>query len=86
MARYVIGKLFRPPISNNVEDSLPKSCEELSKGTIGGLEPMNFITAATPHLGSRGNKQVRFFIVIRVFNHVDVGVPVVGRALFELSK
>lgn len=60
VARYVIGKLFRPPKSNNVEDSLPKSCEELSKGTIGGLEPMNFITAATPHLGSRGNKQVPF--------------------------
>jgi len=60
VARYVIGKLFQPPKSNNVEDSLPKSCEELSKGTIGGLEPMNFITAATPHLGSRGNKQVPF--------------------------
>lgn len=60
VARYVIGKLFRPPKSNNVEDSLPKSCEELSKGAIGGLEPMNFITAATPHLGSRGNKQVPF--------------------------
>ncbi|KAG5558282.1 hypothetical protein RHGRI_008269 [Rhododendron griersonianum] len=60
VARYVIGRLFRPPRSNNTEDSLPKSCEELSKGTIGGLEPMNFITAATPHLGSRGNKQVPF--------------------------
>ncbi|KAL6980915.1 hypothetical protein U1Q18_022551 [Sarracenia purpurea var. burkii] len=57
VARYVIGRLFRPPIGENVEDILPESCEEVSKGTIGGLELMNFITVATPHLGSRGNKQ-----------------------------
>lgn len=25
---------------------------------VAGLEPINFITVATPHLGSRGNKQV----------------------------
>ncbi|KAE9465059.1 hypothetical protein C3L33_03052, partial [Rhododendron williamsianum] len=73
VARYVIGRLFQPPRSNNMEDSLPKSCEELSKGTIGGLEPMNFITAATPHLGSRGNKQVCFFLVIALSNHADIG-------------
>lgn len=72
VARYVIGRLFRPP-SKNMEDSLPKSCEELPNGTISGLEPMNFITAATPHLGSRGNKQVFFFLVIAVFNHADIG-------------
>lgn len=27
-------------------------------GLIAGLEPINFITLATPHLGVRGNKQV----------------------------
>lgn len=27
---------------------------------IAGLEPINFITVATPHLGSRGNKQLPF--------------------------
>lgn len=27
-------------------------------GTIAGLEPTNFITVATPHLGSRGSQQV----------------------------
>lgn len=32
--------------------------EEKFKGKIAGLEPINFITYATPHLGSRGHKQV----------------------------
>ncbi|XP_057482676.1 lipid droplet phospholipase 1-like [Actinidia eriantha] len=67
VARYVIGRLFRPPNRENVEDLLPKSYEELSKGTIGGLEPMNFITVATPHLGSRGNKQVPFLFGVPAF-------------------
>ncbi|GMP23885.1 hypothetical protein CsSME_00001332 [Camellia sinensis var. sinensis] len=56
VARYVIGKLYRPSRREAVEG------EEESKGTIGGLEPMNFITVATPHLGSRGNKQVCFLL------------------------
>lgn len=51
VARYAIGRLYRPTKTENVEDS---------RGTIGGLEAMNFITVATPHLGSRGNKQVPF--------------------------
>ncbi|CAL5404811.1 unnamed protein product [Camellia sinensis] len=60
VARYAIGKLFRLPRSENGEELSSKSCEVESKGTIGGLEPMNFITVATPHLGSRGNNQVPF--------------------------
>jgi hypothetical protein len=28
-------------------------------GSIAGLEPINFITVATPHLGSKGNRHVR---------------------------
>ncbi|XP_057473963.1 lipid droplet phospholipase 1-like isoform X3 [Actinidia eriantha] len=58
VARYAIGRLFRPPRRENAEDVLPKSRVLQSKGTIAGLEPMNFITVATPHLGSRGNKQI----------------------------
>ncbi|XP_057509449.1 lipid droplet phospholipase 1-like isoform X1 [Actinidia eriantha] len=58
VARYAIGRLFRPPRRENAEDALPKSRVLDSKGTIGGLEPMNFITVATPHLGSRGNNQI----------------------------
>ncbi|KAK3121009.1 hypothetical protein QOZ80_8BG0644630 [Eleusine coracana subsp. coracana] len=48
-ARYAIAKLYRHP-----NDTL----DGKTKGTICGLEAVNFITVATPHLGSRGNKQV----------------------------
>uniref|UniRef100_K3YH26 DUF676 domain-containing protein n=3 Tax=Setaria italica TaxID=4555 RepID=K3YH26_SETIT len=48
-ARYAIAKLYRHP--DGVSDGN-------TKGTICGLEAINFITVATPHLGSRGNKQV----------------------------
>ncbi|XP_010939322.1 putative lipase ROG1 [Elaeis guineensis] len=67
IARYAIGILYekdvsrKPPEEN--EDS--KTCtsgtqhvEEKLKGKIAGLEPMNFITFATPHLGSRLHKQI----------------------------
>jgi Putative serine esterase (DUF676) len=54
IARYAIAELYMPEMVSN--SSL---CEELHpKGTIAGLEPINFITSATPHLGSRGSKQV----------------------------
>lgn len=53
VARYAIGRLYRPSSKGNPEDLS-------TKATIAGLEPVNFITVATPHLGSRGNKQVVF--------------------------
>lgn len=52
IARYAIGKLYSP---ETVSDG---SLDEELKGRIAGLEPINFITSATPHLGSRGHKQV----------------------------
>lgn len=59
MARYAIGKLYRPP---KRESGAEVSTNEESRGTIADLEPINFITVATPHLGSRGNKQVPAFL------------------------
>lgn len=35
-----------------------QSLEHPCKARIAGLEPMNFVTFATPHLGSNGHKQV----------------------------
>ncbi|KAI7732013.1 hypothetical protein M8C21_016850, partial [Ambrosia artemisiifolia] len=58
VARYAIGRLYRPP-QENTDNLSVENCEE-AKPTIGGLIPVNFITVATPHLGSRGNKQVPF--------------------------
>ncbi|KAB5564689.1 hypothetical protein DKX38_004743 [Salix brachista] len=67
VARYAIGRLYRPPKKENVEDSTEGTSKDSLKATIGGLEPMNFITVATPHLGSRGNKQVPFLFGVAAF-------------------
>ena len=58
VARYAIGRLYRPPEKGSMADSCNEESKESSVGTIGGLEAMNFIAVAAPHLGSRGNKQV----------------------------
>lgn len=61
VARYAIGRLYEP--TNKVEppaDAKDQFDEEGGlDGSIAGLEPMNFITFASPHLGSRGHKQVK---------------------------
>ncbi|KAG8071680.1 hypothetical protein GUJ93_ZPchr0006g46131 [Zizania palustris] len=68
VARYAIGRLYRPP--RQTSQSAPQNMNDIDKGTIIGLEAVNFITVASPHLGSRGNKQVPFlfgFTVIETF-------------------
>ncbi|KAL6292686.1 hypothetical protein ACE6H2_000828 [Prunus campanulata] len=72
VARYAIGRLYEhcpksEPSGHNgnclIEghtNNLTQSLDQPHHGTIAGLEPMNFITFATPHLGSRGNKQLPF--------------------------
>ncbi|CAN8230525.1 unnamed protein product [Cochlearia groenlandica] len=52
VARYAIGKLFEQSCEDKSLDKSKRGGEK-----IGGLEPMNFITFATPHLGSRGHRQ-----------------------------
>ncbi|KAF2303051.1 hypothetical protein GH714_012948 [Hevea brasiliensis] len=60
-ARYAIAVLYSENAlytgqSNDLADStLPCSARS---GTIAGLDPINFVTLATPHLGVRGRKQV----------------------------
>lgn len=67
VARYVIGKLYKPPGKENAGDSSLNIFIDDSRGTICGLEPVNFITVATPHLGSRGNRQVPFLLGVPAF-------------------
>jgi hypothetical protein len=55
VARYAIGRLYRPPKQTSQSS---QNLNNTNKGTIHGLEAVNFITVASPHLGSRGNKQV----------------------------
>lgn len=70
VARYAIAVLYEQDLTRKAadengecgEDNLSKSPdEEKSRGKIAGLEPMNFITCATPHLGARGHRQVLLF-------------------------
>lgn len=70
VARYAVGRLYsHSPKTESFE--LVGSCfseehtnyslqslEQPLEDRIAGLEPMNFITFATPHLGSRGHRQV----------------------------
>nr|XP_043613147.1 lipid droplet phospholipase 1-like [Erigeron canadensis] len=70
VARYAIGRLYRPP-REDAEDLSTESCGE-AKSTIGGLVPMNFITVATPHLGSRGNRQVPFLFGVSALEKAAV--------------
>lgn len=81
IARYAIAKLYeqderKEDVKVNGECSnhgwsRDQSRKEEFKGKIAGLEPVNFITCATPHLGSRGHKQVNksmFFFYLFLFN------------------
>lgn len=61
VTRYAIGKLYEPAMDETSSCDIDKPSDEQNVrdvGKIAGLEPINFITSATPHLGSRLNKQV----------------------------
>lgn len=72
VARYAIGQLFRPSRRKSLGDSEGQIPDiENSSGTICGLEAMNFITIATPHLGSRGNRQVSYYYNLSLHFNFD---------------
>ncbi|CAI9278408.1 unnamed protein product [Lactuca saligna] len=54
ISRYAIAKLYTQ--NQTYQDR---------SGKIAGVEAINFITVATPHLGSRGHKQVPMFCGVR---------------------
>ncbi|XP_022858051.1 uncharacterized protein LOC111378976 isoform X3 [Olea europaea var. sylvestris] len=69
VARYAIGRLYecstRTRSASDPENLLKEGAntagqhlDQFYEARIAGLEPMNFITFATPHLGSRGHKQL----------------------------
>ncbi|CAL9752674.1 unnamed protein product [Musa acuminata subsp. burmannicoides] len=70
VARYAIGRLYSPPRRKTIEDPLLDVHNDSPSGTICGLEAINFITVATPHLGSRGNKQVPFLFGVTAIEKV----------------
>ncbi|KAI3424587.1 DUF676 domain-containing protein [Psidium guajava] len=70
VTRYAVAKLYgsgpaSEPTKVNGECGSEEPgnhhLEDKNTDKICGLEPVNFITSATPHLGSRGHKQVPMF-------------------------
>uniref|UniRef100_A0A804LW14 DUF676 domain-containing protein n=1 Tax=Zea mays TaxID=4577 RepID=A0A804LW14_MAIZE len=60
VARYAIGRLYEPNSRRKSSGGESRDDVVHLNGHIAGLEPMNFITFASPHLGSSGNKQLPF--------------------------
>lgn len=58
IARYAIGRLYEPVRRDSPINDHHINEDKNLEGKIAGLEPMNFITFASPHLGSRGHKQL----------------------------
>ncbi|KAL1560327.1 hypothetical protein AAHA92_10547 [Salvia divinorum] len=65
IARYAIAVLYTPNVFSDYPDDTATNSETSSSsngGLIAGLEAINFITLATPHLGVRGRKQLPFLL------------------------
>lgn len=59
VARYAIGRLYENVAIIHANSS-EQCLQQLFEARIAGLQPVNFITVATPHLGSRGHRQLPF--------------------------
>ncbi|XP_010277037.1 PREDICTED: uncharacterized protein LOC104611600 [Nelumbo nucifera] len=95
-ARYTVGVLYSSNtcISDHPDDLADSSYGKSevsacsSKGdTIAGLEPINFITLATPHLGVRGRKQLPFLLGVPILEKLAAPIAPffvgrTGRQLF----
>lgn len=63
IARYAIALLYESETQKDSHEKFENhavdySSNQHSIGKIAGLEPINFITFATPHLGTRSHKQI----------------------------
>ncbi|MCL7035667.1 hypothetical protein MKW94_027026 [Papaver nudicaule] len=99
-ARYAIAVLYSSYANGNgMSDeftrfsrgsNIENATSALCRGTIAGLEPINFITLATPHLGVRGKKQLPFLLGVPFLEKIAAPMaPIVagrtGRQLFLLD-
>ncbi|KAK3019211.1 hypothetical protein RJ639_004865 [Escallonia herrerae] len=91
-ARYAVAVLYMPsPSCSDLSDDLAVSTSAISKaahspgrGLIAGLEPVNFITLATPHLGVRGKKQtVDLSVMIQL--PFLLGVPILEKLAVPIA-
>ncbi|KAH7857949.1 hypothetical protein Vadar_018238 [Vaccinium darrowii] len=93
-ARYAISVLYSPAaLSTDECNEVPASTNSMSKtasssrrGLIAGLEPVNYITLATPHLGVRGKKQLPFLLGLPILEKLAPSIAsiFVGRTGSQL--
>uniref|UniRef100_A0A5B7AKN2 DUF676 domain-containing protein n=2 Tax=Davidia involucrata TaxID=16924 RepID=A0A5B7AKN2_DAVIN len=93
-ARYAIAVLYCPNASGSDQpDDLAVSMNANTetacssrRGMIAGLEPINFITLATPHLGVRGKKQLPFLLGVPILEKLvpPIAPMFVGRTGSQL--
>ncbi|CAA0806451.1 Hydrolase-like protein family [Striga hermonthica] len=93
-ARYAIAVLYTPHAISYQSDDLTRPTPEkienlnfLNKGFVAGLEAINFITLATPHLGVRGKKQLPFLLGVPLLEKLAAPLAPIftgrtGRQLF----
>ncbi|PSS04839.1 Lipase [Actinidia chinensis var. chinensis] len=93
-ARYAVSVLYSPAyFSSDESKNLSSSTNANSRtpcssrqGMIAGLEPVNFITLATPHLGVRGKKQLPLLLGVPILEKVAPSIAsiFVGRTGSQL--
>ncbi|KAJ7524792.1 hypothetical protein O6H91_17G022200 [Diphasiastrum complanatum] len=92
-ARYAIALLFKEEVKARYKSQGHLKSTGMTSGqvcTVAGLEPVNFITLATPHLGVRGKKQLPFLLGVPVLEKIAVPLaPLIvgrtGRQLFLMD-
>ncbi|KAL5576547.1 hypothetical protein UlMin_018246 [Ulmus minor] len=86
IARYAIAVLYSPnDLSNSVAPN-EETAYSSRRGMIAGLDPINFITLATPHLGVRGRNQLPFLLGVPFLEKLiaPIAPVVVGRTGSQL--
>ncbi|KAK3131645.1 hypothetical protein QOZ80_6AG0509330 [Eleusine coracana subsp. coracana] len=94
-ARYAISMLYSPEMKSTGQSGahVVLSTRESEKsqctsglGAIAGLEPINFITLATPHLGVRGRNQLPFLQGLSILEKLAAPLApfIVGRTGAQL--
>ncbi|XP_077251130.1 hydrolase-like protein family isoform X3 [Tasmannia lanceolata] len=83
---YVEAELKRRLGSNFLIYEISASSSKV--GAIAGLEPISFVTLATPHLGVRGNKQLPFLLGVPILEKLAAPIAPfligrTGRQLFH---
>nr|VDD06303.1 unnamed protein product [Brassica rapa] len=84
-ARHAVAVLYSAAASDGAAVSNSGN-SHLPRGLLAGLEPINFITLATPHLGVRGRKQLPFLLGVPILERLAAPLApfVVGRTGSQL--